>query len=81
MVDVRVRGAIGVVELDSPTRLRGLGTACVARGAWLRPFGRIAYLTPALTISPADLQHLMRVLREALREVRPEALPLGSAGA
>ena len=81
VVDVRVRGAIGVVELDSPTRLRGLGTACVARGAWLRPFGRIAYLTPALTISPADLQHLMRVLREALREVRPEALPLDSAGA
>ncbi len=81
VVDIRVRGAIGVVELDDPARLRGLGAACVARGAWLRPFGRIAYLTPALTISPADLQHLMRVLREGLSEARPEALPLDSAGA
>ncbi|MGE5467630.1 MAG: adenosylmethionine--8-amino-7-oxononanoate transaminase, partial [Ignavibacteria bacterium] len=41
VVDVRVKGAIGAVELDSPAAT--LRAAFVARGVWLRPFGNIAY--------------------------------------
>ena len=60
VVDVRVRGAIGVVELeDLPLeRLYRLRAAFMDRGLWVRPFGRILYLTPALTMQDADLARL-----------------------
>jgi adenosylmethionine-8-amino-7-oxononanoate aminotransferase len=58
--DVRVRGAIGVVELeDLPLdRLYALRAGFVASGLWVRPFGRIVYLTPALTMGADDLAAL-----------------------
>ena len=58
VVDVRVLGAIGVVELaqiDNPAALR---MALVAQGVWIRPFRNILYLTPAFTISPDELSRL-----------------------
>ncbi len=60
VVDVRVRGAIGVVELeDLPLeRLYHLRAAFMARGLWVRPFGRIIYLTPALIMTDGDLARL-----------------------
>ncbi len=58
VVDVRVKGAIGVVELDRIADLNGLKRAFVAAGVWIRPFGRIVYLTPALTIGADDLATL-----------------------
>jgi adenosylmethionine-8-amino-7-oxononanoate aminotransferase len=71
VVDVRVRGAIGVVELDDLPldRLYKLRAAFVDRGLWVRPFGRIVYLTPAFVIGKDDLAALTdgvcRVLTEA----------------
>jgi adenosylmethionine-8-amino-7-oxononanoate aminotransferase len=71
VVDVRVRGAIGVVELDDLPldRLYRLRAAFVERGLWIRPFGRIVYLTPAFVIGKDDLAALTdgicRVLTEA----------------
>jgi adenosylmethionine---8-amino-7-oxononanoate aminotransferase len=56
--DVRVRGAIGVVELEAIADLDALRRRFVARGTWIRPFGRIIYLAPALTISDEDLATL-----------------------
>jgi adenosylmethionine-8-amino-7-oxononanoate aminotransferase len=53
--DVRVRGAIGVVELERIENLNALKSALVAEGVWVRPFRNIVYLTPALTIDDADL--------------------------
>jgi adenosylmethionine-8-amino-7-oxononanoate aminotransferase len=55
VVDVRVMGAIGVVELAPPVDLAALKTAFVAEGVWIRPFRNIVYLTPALTIAPTEL--------------------------
>jgi adenosylmethionine-8-amino-7-oxononanoate aminotransferase len=59
VVDVRVKGAIGVVQCDparfDPFALRPL---LWKRGCWLRPFGDILYLTPPFTISPSELQQL-----------------------
>jgi adenosylmethionine---8-amino-7-oxononanoate aminotransferase len=58
IVDVRVRGAIGVVELDHIDNLDVLKRRFVEAGVWIRPFGRIVYLTPAFTIDEDDLAKL-----------------------
>jgi adenosylmethionine---8-amino-7-oxononanoate aminotransferase len=67
--DVRVRGAVGVVELDRIADLNGLWRRFVEEGVWIRPFRNIVYLTPSLTIGEADLEKLassvVKVLREA----------------
>jgi len=56
--DVRVRGAVGVVELDAISNLNDLKRRLAAEGVWVRPFRNIVYLTPALTIDEADLKTL-----------------------
>ncbi len=53
--DVRVKGAIGVVELDAIADLDGLKWRFIEKGVFVRPFGRIIYLTPAFTIAESDL--------------------------
>jgi adenosylmethionine-8-amino-7-oxononanoate aminotransferase len=57
--DVRVMGAIGVVEMDSIDDLEALRAQFVAAGVWVRPFRTIIYLTPALTIAAEDLSRLI----------------------
>jgi adenosylmethionine---8-amino-7-oxononanoate aminotransferase len=53
VVDVRTKGAVGVVQLARPPDRRLLTQAFIDAGVWVRPFGDIVYLTPALTM-PAD---------------------------
>jgi adenosylmethionine---8-amino-7-oxononanoate aminotransferase len=57
--DVRVRGAIGVVELDHIDDVHDLRRRFVEEGVFVRPFGTTVYLTPAFTIAPEDLQKLI----------------------
>ena len=64
--DVRVRGAIGVVELDRPAERVALMRAFIERGAWIRPFGNIVYLTPAFTIPADDLSRLTAAIHVVL---------------
>jgi adenosylmethionine-8-amino-7-oxononanoate aminotransferase len=56
--DVRVKGAIGVVELDRIDDLADLRARFVAEGVFIRPFENVIYLTPPFTISPDDLGRL-----------------------
>ena len=63
--DVRVLGAIGVVELDRAPDLAALKTGFVEQGVWIRPLGRAIYLTPAFTIEPLDLSTLTRAIYQA----------------
>jgi adenosylmethionine-8-amino-7-oxononanoate aminotransferase len=64
--DVRVLGAIGVVELERIADLNALKAALVAQGVWVRPFGRIVYLTPAFTVTEAELDVLTGAVRRVL---------------
>ncbi len=64
VVDVRVMGAIGVVELAQPVDLAALKTAFVAEGVWIRPFRNVIYLTPALTIDAAELDLVIAAINE-----------------
>lgn len=66
--DVRVRGAIGVVELETAPDLNALRRRFVEAGAFVRPFGRTVYLTPALTIGEEDLARLTGAVLQVLRE-------------
>jgi adenosylmethionine-8-amino-7-oxononanoate aminotransferase len=56
--DVRIKGAIGVVELDRIDNFDALRARFVEQGVFIRPFGSIIYLTPAFTIAPDELQKL-----------------------
>src|SRR3954452_6270716 len=56
--DVRVRGAIGVVEMDRIRDLGALRERFIAEGVFVRPFGSVVYLTPAFTIELEDLSRL-----------------------
>jgi adenosylmethionine---8-amino-7-oxononanoate aminotransferase len=66
--DVRVKGAVGVVELDRIDDLDRLKRRFVEAGVWLRPFGRIVYLTPAFTIDEDDLGRLTDAVVQVLTE-------------
>lgn len=69
--DVRVLGAIGVVELDGITDREALKRRLVEAGVWVRPFGNVVYLTPALTIDGDELAALTRAVVDVLRQQRP----------
>jgi adenosylmethionine-8-amino-7-oxononanoate aminotransferase len=56
--DVRVKGAVGVVEMERIADLGALRAAFVEQGVFIRPFGNVIYLTPAFTIAPDDLSKL-----------------------
>ena len=64
--DVRVLGAIGVVELHAIPDPAALRMALVEQGVWIRPFRNILYLTPALTIGAGELAALCGAIRTVL---------------
>jgi adenosylmethionine-8-amino-7-oxononanoate aminotransferase len=66
VADVRVLGAIGVIELVEPVHMHSLQPALVERGVWLRPFGRLLYTMPPYVMEPADLSRVTRAMREVL---------------
>ena len=66
--DVRVLGAIGVVEMQEPVRMERIQAAFVQRGVWVRPFGRLVYLMPPYCIDAADLAMLTSALVEVVAE-------------
>jgi adenosylmethionine-8-amino-7-oxononanoate aminotransferase len=72
--DVRVLGAIGVVELAQAPPLDALKAALVAQGVWVRPFGRVVYLTPAFTISADELARLTEAVCAAVAAVAGRGL-------
>lgn len=67
--DVRVKGAIGVVEMEAETLDRNwLRQRFIDKGVWIRPLKNVIYLMPALTISSDELHCLTVAMQEVITE-------------
>lgn len=69
VADVRVLGAIGVLELCREADMAWMQRRFVEEGVWIRPFGRLAYLMPPFIISDAELELLCSALLKIVREI------------
>ncbi len=66
--EVRVLGAIGVVEMRKPVDLPRIEEAFVQAGIWVRPFGKLVYVMPPFIISEAELHQLTGGLLQVLEK-------------
>ncbi|MFG3588633.1 adenosylmethionine--8-amino-7-oxononanoate transaminase [Streptomyces sp. NPDC047990] len=66
--DVRVLGAIGVVQLDHEVDMAAATAAAVREGVWLRPFRDLVYTMPPYVTSDEDVARIARAVRAAARE-------------
>ncbi|MBT9255460.1 adenosylmethionine--8-amino-7-oxononanoate transaminase [Phycicoccus sp. MAQZ13P-2] len=69
VVDVRVLGAVGVVQLAEPVRVAEVTAAAIARGVWVRPFRDLVYTMPPYVTSDEDLRTLTAGLVGAVADV------------
>lgn len=65
VADVRVLGAIGVVQLDHPVDMRAATEAAAREGVWLRPFRDLLYTMPPFITSDADLARITAAVTAA----------------
>ncbi|MFM2429745.1 MAG: hypothetical protein RLZZ511_958 [Cyanobacteriota bacterium] len=68
--DVRVFGAIGVVELHEPIDLAIVQPQFVEAGVWLRPFGRLIYTMPPYIIAPDELTTITQAIYQVVSKIK-----------
>lgn len=66
VVDVRTLGAIGVVEFETAVDAGGLCQQFAELGCWIRPMGKVVYLTPPFVITDAELGRLTAAIQKVL---------------
>jgi adenosylmethionine-8-amino-7-oxononanoate aminotransferase len=69
VADVRVLGAIGVVELHRAVDMRVIQKQLVDRGVWVRPFGRLIYLMPPFIMQERELELLCTAICEVVETI------------
>ncbi|WP_419660829.1 BioA: adenosylmethionine-8-amino-7-oxononanoate aminotransferase [Desulfosarcina variabilis str. Montpellier] len=71
VADVRVLGAIGVVEMNAPVDVARMQASFVAAGVWVRPFGKLVYIMPPYIISDTDLDRLCAAMCQVIERYEP----------
>ena len=66
--DVRVLGAIGVIEMKQPVDMQTITQKFVAAGIWVRPFGKLVYIMPPFIINETDLRYLTNQLLAVIQD-------------
>ena len=62
--DVRVRGAVGVLELKKPLDMSRVPHKCHELGVWLRPFGKLLYTMPPYIMSNEEIDAVTSAMKE-----------------
>ena len=68
VADVRVLGAIGVIEMTSPADMTWMQPRLVEEGVWVRPFGRLVYVMPPFVMDPDDTATLTAAMVKVVAE-------------
>ncbi|MTH78462.1 adenosylmethionine--8-amino-7-oxononanoate transaminase [Paracoccus aestuariivivens] len=65
--DLRVLGAIGVIEMRAPLPMAKVHAFCARQGVWLRPFGRLLYTMPPFVTAPEEISRITATMRAIAR--------------
>lgn len=68
VADVRILGAIGVIETENPVNVGEFQKHCIKRNIWVRPFGKNVYIMPPFIISESELRTLCRQMIAILKD-------------
>jgi adenosylmethionine-8-amino-7-oxononanoate aminotransferase len=72
VADVRIKGGIGVLELEQPVDMPSITRRFVDNGVWIRPFGKLVYVMPPYVITDEELNNLLNAMTQAVaEELRP----------